>query len=77
MGMCDPPLSLSSQASSMERSESGEGMASGAKRAVWIARKWERRVEISEGVRPAWVRRSKPWGRGVVVVLFGLLWLGG
>ncbi|KAL2256423.1 hypothetical protein VTK26DRAFT_1702 [Humicola hyalothermophila] len=43
----------SSQASSMARSESGEGMASGVKRAVWMARKWERRVEISAGVRPA------------------------
>jgi hypothetical protein len=34
---------------------------------AWIARNWERKVTISEGVKPAVRRRSKPRGAGAVV----------
>ena len=34
---------------------------------AWMARNWDRSVTISEGVKPAARRRSKPRGAGVVV----------
>lgn len=34
---------------------------------AWMARNWDRSVRISEGVKPAVRRRSKPRGAGVVV----------
>lgn len=63
-----PPALLSIQASSMLRSVSGEGIASGVYRAVCIDENCVRSVEISEAVNPDCSRRSKPLGLGLVEV---------
>ncbi|KAJ3481768.1 hypothetical protein NLG97_g7736 [Lecanicillium saksenae] len=58
------PALPSIHASSIPRIVSGEGMASEANRSVCMEANCVRSVEISDCVKPACRRRSKPRGRG-------------